>query len=93
MKALDPSWPGLLAQIELAEAILSACEACPERTEVAFIRAVEYARAARMAPRTTLGRYYRERALAALAAYRKSYPGDLRAAAAAALRDRVLTRE
>lgn len=78
---LDLDWPGLVAQIEAARAFVAGYPDHADKEEALFILAVNLVRAVRAAPDADTARRYRERARAALTAYRDGHPDSLRAVA------------
>ena len=89
MELLDMDWTGLMDQIEMAESFLSLYPDHGDREEAQFILAVDYARAAREASGEETTQSFRERAHAALTAFRETYPDSLRALAAQVLINRL----
>ena len=69
-------------QITEAAALASTLSSRDDAEEAAFIHAVDLARAARLAPEPAAARAYNDKARAALAAFARSYPESMRAAAA-----------
>jgi len=69
-------------QIAEAAALASALSSRDDAEEAAFIHAVDLARAARLAPEPAAAQAYTHKARAALAAFARSYPESMRAAAA-----------
>ena len=69
-------------QIAEAAALASALSSRDDAEEAAFIHAVDLARAARLAPEPAAAHAYTDKARAALAAFARSYPESMRAAAA-----------
>jgi hypothetical protein len=69
-------------QITEAAALASTLTSRDDAEEAAFIHAVDLARAARLAPEPAAARAYTDWARTALAAFAKSYPESMRAAAA-----------
>ncbi len=82
MQPLGLDWAGLRDQIETAETFVAHYPDHVGREEVQFILAVQFARAARLAPDPSA---YRERARVALTEFQEAYPESLRAVAAEAL--------
>jgi hypothetical protein len=82
-------WPSLHEQIAMGEAFLADHPQHPAYPEARFIVAVSYVRAAREAPDAADARDYAQRAHAALTAFARAYPEDLRAVAAEALLTRL----
>lgn len=78
---LDLDWPGLISQIEAAQAFVADYPDHGHSEEALFILAVNLVRAVRAAPDAETARPYRQRARAALTAYRDGYPDSLRAVA------------
>lgn len=78
---LDLDWPGLVAQIEAARAFVAGYPEHRHKEEALFILAVNLVRAVRAAPDVDTARRYRERARAALSAYRDGHADSLRAVA------------
>ncbi len=78
---LDLDWPGLISQIEAAQAFVAGYPDHGHKEEALFILAVNLVRAVRAAPAADTARPYRERARAALTAYRDGHPDSLRAVA------------
>ena len=78
---LDLDWPGLVAQIEAARAFVADYPDHADKEEALFILAVNLVRAVRAAPDADAARRYRERARAALTAYRDGHPDSLRGVA------------
>jgi hypothetical protein len=70
------------AQIAEADALAGALPSPDDAEEAAFIRAVDLARVARLAPRAEAKRAYTASARTALAAFTQTYPESMRAAAA-----------
>ncbi|MGD0335403.1 MAG: hypothetical protein ABSA90_19450 [Xanthobacteraceae bacterium] len=69
-------------QIAEAAALASTLTRGDDAEEAAFIHAVDLARAARLAPEPAAAQAYADKARTALAAFAKSYPESMRAAAA-----------
>ncbi len=69
-------------QIAEAAALASTLSSRDDAEEVAFIHAVDLARAAHLAPQATAAQAYADKARAALGAFTKSYPESMRAATA-----------
>lgn len=82
-------WAALQEQMRAGERFLAAHPRHPGRTEVRFIVAVSYARAAHEAPDPGTARRYAGRARTALSDFARTHPGDLRGAAAEALLARL----
>jgi hypothetical protein len=72
----------LKRQIVEAEALTSAHLSPDDEEEVAFIHAIDLARAARLAPQPDTRRNYTDEARVALEAFARAYPESMRAAAA-----------
>ena len=89
LELLNLNWADLVDQIEAAETFLSLHSDHPDREEVQFILAIDYARAAREARDKEAARSYRERARAALTEFQDTFPDSLRAIAAQVLIKRL----
>ncbi len=82
---LEPAgldWPRLESSIADAERLNRLGLAPERREEAAFILAIDYLRAARMAPEPAAARVFAGRARKALAEFPRAFPGSMRAAAA-----------
>ena len=86
---VELDWPGLVAQIEDAEALLARYPKHAEHEEILFILGVDCARAARLAPDAGTGARYAARARAVLTDFREVYPQSLRAITARTLLKRL----
>ncbi len=82
LQPIDLDWPRLTERLAEAETFASIAPNHPESEEATFILAVEYVRAARMAPAVALARTYAKRARDALTAFTRSYPESMRTSAA-----------
>lgn len=85
LKPIGLNWQRLKAGIAAAERFLSSRPKPTEREEAAFILAVDYIRAARMAPDSTVARAYAGRARAALTEFVAAFPDSMRVGAAKVL--------
>lgn len=86
-------WSALVAEIEHAKTLLAHHLTSPDREEVLFILAVDYARASQQAPDAALRHTYATQARAALQTFQTTYPNSLRTAAAHMLLERLPTTE
>lgn len=78
-------WPGLRRRIANAERLLATRPGPAEREEAAFILAVNYVRASRMAPNADATESYGDRARTALGDFVGAYPDSIRSQAAQVL--------
>lgn len=85
LRPVGLEWPALRAAIGETQDFLARHADDDRREEAQFILAVDYLRAARLAPDPALADAYAEKARAALAAFPRRYPQSPRAAAAKAL--------
>ncbi len=92
LQPVDLDWPRLERQIGDAERFLSQGPGPNEREEAEFILAVEYVRAASMAPDGGIANSFGDRARAALAAFIGAYPDSMRTQAALVLKNAIPTK-
>lgn len=85
LRPVDLDWPALRAAIRETQDYLDRHADDARREEAQFILAVDYLRAARLAPDPAAVKAYAEKARAALAAFPRIFPQSPRAAAARAL--------
>ena len=93
LQPADLDWPRLERQIGDAERFLSLSPGPSEREEAEFILAVEYVRAARMAPDDKIAKSFGDRARAALDAFARAYPDSMRTQAALVLVNAIPTKK
>lgn len=86
LEGLD--WPALAAEIAGAERFLAAHPGHGKSPDIAFILAANYARAARLAPRSQSAAYAKK-ARAALDAYHRRHKGSMKGRAARVLLERL----
>ena len=85
LKPIGLTWRRLKAGIAAAERFLSSRPNPTEHEEAAFILAVDYIRATRMAPDDMIARSYAEKARVALTEFVAAYPDSIRVGAAEVL--------
>ncbi len=93
LQPADLDWPRLERQIGDAERFLSQSPSPDEREEAEFILAVEYVRAARMAPNAGTARSFGDRARMALDTFARAYPDSMRTQAALVLKNAIPANE